>query len=149
MKTNKYFLTVVGFVTGLASGISVIGLLAFSSAAGPSGSASVISPVTAANANIYFKNYLAGAASFNQVIKGFTLDKAQLDAMNSIAKENSLLTGYRIYFGKDNNARKIAIVVGVDANGTDAVNNTIYNTTAISFNPCPPVCDSGSPITKN
>ena len=70
----------------------------------------------------------------------------QLVAMNSLAKENSALTGFRIYYGKDNNARKIGIVVGVDNMGKDAVKNTIFNTDAPVSSPCPPICDTSSPI---
>jgi hypothetical protein len=148
MKTNKIFFTSVGFLTGIVSGISIMGILAFSNGPAPSNPGPGNSVISTAVANTYFKNYMAGAATFNQVIKGFTIDKSQLDAMNSIANENSLLTGFRIYFGKDNNAQKIAIVVGVDSNGKDAVTNTIYNTSAPINNPCPPICDVVSPITK-
>ena len=147
MKTNKFYFTAAGFLAGIVSGISIIGLLAFtnnSASPGPGNSA-----IPATVANTYFKNYMAGATVYNQVIKGFTIDKTQLDAMNSIAAENSLLTGFRIYFGKDNNAQKIAIVVGIDASGRDAVTNTIYNSMATSNNPCPPICDVNSPIVKN
>ena len=92
---------------------------------------------------------MTGAAPFNQVIKGFTVDKPQLDAMNSIAKENQDLTGFRIYFGKDNNGKKIGIVVGVDSSGKDALKNTIFSTDSPISSPCPPICDVSSPIIVN
>jgi len=148
MKTNKYFFTAVGFLTGLTLGISILVFSAFTNGPGPSVPGSGVSPVTATDANKFFKNYFAGAASFNQVIKGFTIDRTQLDAMNRIVQENANLAGFRIYFGTDNNARKVALVVGVDNNGIDAVNNTIYNTDSHLTNPCPPICDVSSTITK-
>lgn len=147
MKTNKFLFIAAGFFGGLVSGISMIALFAFTNAPANPGSGGGSTPITAADANLYLKNYLAGAASLNQVVKGFTIDKTQLDAMNSIALENSGLTGFRIYMGIDSQGRKVAIVVGVNSNGTDAVNNTILNTNSQSTNPCPPVCDVNSPIT--
>ena len=146
MKTNKYFFIVIGFLSVIIVGISMIGLLAFTSAATPASDG--VSPITATDANRYFKNYMANSTATNQVIKGFTVDKSQLDAMNRIAQENPNLTGFRVYFGFDSNSRKIAIVVGVDNSGKDAVTTTIYNTASQNTNPCPPICDITSTITK-
>ena len=148
MKTNKKFFAAAIFLTGLVLGISIMGVLAFTSGPGAPAPGTGTNPVSPTDANLYFKNYLAGAASFNQVIKGFTIDKTQLNAMNSIAAENSNLTGFRIYMGKDNKSLNIAIIVGVNSNGKDAVNNTIYKTDT-QTNLCPPVCDAGSQITMN
>ena len=148
MKTTRYISIIIGFFSGIVSAVSLMGLYAFSGAPGSAGSPAGIIPVSAAVANAYYKNYMAGAVNFNQVIKGFTLDKNQLDAMNNIARENAALTKFRIYMGKDNNGKQIAIVVGVDGRGLDAVSNTIYNTDAPG-NPCPPVCDADSPISKD
>jgi hypothetical protein len=149
MKTKKYFFTALVFLTGMISGISVIGLLAFSNAPEAPAPGGAIVPITSASAQTYFRNYLAGATTFNQVIKGFMVDKAQLDAMNNISKENPDLVGFRIYFGKDSNAKKIGIVVGVDATGKDAIKNTIFNTDSPISSPCPPICDTSSPITQD
>jgi len=148
MKTNKFFLTVIGFFSGIVLTISFMGLFAFSSGPGSSTPGGGNVPVSATVANGYFKNYMASAVSVNQVIKGFTVDKNQLEAMNNIAKENTTLRGFRIYMGKDNNANPVSIVVGIDGKGLDAVNNTIYNVNSPG-NPCPPVCDVASPIIKD
>ena len=147
MKTNKFFFTALVFLTGLVSGISIISLMSFTST--PAMPSAGLAPVTSAVAHSYFNNYLSGATSFNQVIKGFTIDKAQLNAMNSIATENPALSGFRIYMGKDNSSNKVGIVVGVDNAGNDAVGNTIYSTDTQSLSPCPPVCDVNSPIILN
>jgi hypothetical protein len=149
MKTNKYFLTVLGFFSGMAVGISIIGLFAFSSGpASPVPPAGIL-PITAAEAHGYFNKYMTDAVAFNQVIKGFTIDKSQLEAMNNIAKENANLAGFRIYMGKNNNSAKIGIVVGVDLAGKDALKNTIYNTESRNLSPCPPICDNSSAISNN
>ncbi|MCX6304992.1 MAG: hypothetical protein NT040_08490 [Bacteroidetes bacterium] len=146
MKTNKYFFTSVGFASGLLLGISIIGLLSFSSTPQVSTESSPPEPITSAVANSYYKNYKADAVPLNQVIKGFTIDKTQLDAMNLIARENTALTAFRIYLGRDNNSRTVGIVVGVDNTGKDAVRNSIINTDARGLSPCPPICDVTSPI---
>jgi len=146
MKTNKYFLTFVGFLTGSICGISLISILSFTNA--PGNPAAVNTPMTSVDANTFVKNYVASAVANNQVIKGFSLDRSQLDAMNSLARENQALAGFRIYLGKDGSGSRIGIVVGVDGNGKDATGNTIYNTAAQVLNVCPPVCDLSSPIIK-
>jgi hypothetical protein len=149
MKANKYFFSVAGFLAGIGSGLAIMGLLAFSNHPGSSASGGGMTPVSAAEANSYYKNYMAGASPMNQVVKGFTIDRIQLDAMNAIAQENSGLAGFRIYMGVDAGGRRTAIVVGVESSGRDAVGNSIFNTDAPNSNPCPPVCDNSSPITVN
>ena len=149
MKTNKYFFPALGFLTGAVFGISIIGLLAFTNGPVMPAPGTGIIAITSAQANGYFNNYMSGATSFNQVIKGFMVDKSQLEAMNNISAENPGLAGFRIYFGKDNTAKKIGIVVGVDTMGKDAITNTVFNTDAPKLSPCPPMCDASSPITGN
>ncbi len=149
MKTKKYFFTVLAFIAGIVSGISMIGLLAFTNSPAPPASGTGVAPITQADAHVFFNNYMAAASPLNQIIKGFTIDKTQLEAMNNIARENPDLSGFRIYMGQDNVSRKVGIVVGVDNMGRDAVKNTIYNTESQRLSPCPPVCDVSSPIILN
>jgi hypothetical protein len=149
MKTNKYIFTIAGFLTGMVFGVSVIGLLAFTNGPSSSAPSGGITAITPALANSYVGNYLSRAVSLNQVVKGFTIDKVQLDAMNNIARENTDLTGFRIYLGKDNNANNLGIVVGVDNMGMDAVKNSIFVTASQRLSPCPPICDVSSPIILN
>ncbi len=146
MKTNKYLFTVAGFLTGMVLGVSIIGLFAFAGAPAASSPGGGLVAVTVAQAQAYSMKYRSTAAPLNQVVKGFTIDKAQLEAMNSIARENAALTGFRIYMGMDDNSRKLGIVVGIDNTGRDAVANTIYNTDAQNVGPCPPICDVSSPL---
>jgi hypothetical protein len=128
-------------------GISVIGLLSFTSAPVAPSPVGGIGPITVEQANSYVKNYVSDATSINQVIKGFYVDKAQLEAMNNLASENPEFSGFRLYFGKDANGRKVGVVVGVDITGKDAFKNTIFGTDSPNSSPCPPVCDVNSPIT--
>ncbi len=149
MKTNKIFFTAFGFIAGMVCGISMIGILAFKNGQTNSDPTPGVTPIAASDAHNYCKNFQSGAVPLNLVIKGFSIDKSQLDAMNNIIRENPALTGFRIYLGKDNTAKKIGIVVGVDNAGLDAVKNTIYNTDAKNLSPCPPICDNNSPIFLN
>lgn len=149
MKTNKYFFPLTAFFTGLVFGISILGFFSFTNGPVSPAPNAGITPINATAAHVFFNNYIVTAAPFNQVIKGFTIDKVQLEAMNSIARENPELSGFRIYMGKDNNSMNIGIVVGVDNLGKDAVKNTIFQTQGQKMSPCPPVCDVNSPIVNN
>jgi hypothetical protein len=146
MKINKIIFTGLGFITGTVFGISVIGFMSFTGAPAAPAPGSDIVAVSSDIARSYFTSYMSDAAPLSQVVKGFTVDRSQLEAMNSISRENPSLPGFRIYFGKDNNARKVAVVVGVDGAGIDAVKNTIFSTDARISSPCPPICDATSPI---
>ncbi len=146
MKTKKLFLTTAGYITGMISGVVIMALLSFSNTPATPVAAGGNTPVSADVARSFYTKYMTDAAPFNQVIKGFTIDKAQLEAMNAIAKENAELAGFRIYMGKDYAGRKVALVVGVDNTGKDAVKNTIFSSDAQQVSPCPPVCDATSPI---
>ncbi|MCX6266212.1 MAG: hypothetical protein NTW16_02490 [Bacteroidetes bacterium] len=147
MKTNKYFIPALGFFAGLALGTTIIGLFAFTNGPGTAAPGAGTTLISSAEANGFIKKYLSGTVPMNQVIKGFTVDKSQLDAMNTIAKSNPDLASFRIYLGKDNNAKNIGIVVGVDNAGQDAVRSGIYSTEGPRVSPCPPICDATSPIT--
>lgn len=134
------------FFAGLFSGIAIIALYSFVNAPSSPQAGSKVTPITAAAAHQYVAKYLTDAAPLNQVIKGFTIDKTQLEAMNAILKENAELAGFRIYMGKDESSKKFGIVVGISSTGADAVKNTIFNTDSQLLSPCPPVCDVTSPI---
>jgi hypothetical protein len=141
MKKHRYFFPVFGFLGGMVAGMALIGLWAFTPAAGTG-----MVAISVTEAKTYLNNYLVDAAPVSGVIKGFTIDKEQFDAMNAIAKENTGISGFRIYMGKDNASRKIGIVVGIDALGKEAVTGKIYGTDSKSLSPCPPMCDVNSPI---
>ena len=146
MKKGNYYQTGIGFLVGTLFGVMTMVLVSFTMDTGKSGNKDGITIITSAQANSYYRNYMTKAESFNQVIRGFMVDKSQLSAMNAIASENESLNGFRIYTGRDNNNVKVGIVVGIDANGRDAVNNSIFNTDSPSSGPCPTICDQSSPI---
>ena len=146
MKTSRYFPTALGFVTGTVFGLTVFFLLSFTRVAPSTPPDSSSGAISAAVAHSYFSNYMSGAVATSGVIKGFAVDKSQVDAINSLSAETPGLTAFRIYFGKDNNGAKIGIVVGVDNLGNDLVKNSIYGTPAQKISPCPPICDVSSPI---
>jgi len=148
MIANKYIFPAISFGSGLTMGIILIGLMSFKPAPSSAGGTQP-APVSVQEAHNYFNQYMAGATAYNQVMKGFTIDRAQLDAMNMISRENPELSGFRIYMGKDNTSAKLGIVVGIDNMGKDAVKNTIFSTAAQNLSPCPPICDVSSPIVNN
>ena len=78
-------------------------------------------------------------------IKAFQINVDELNDMLKEAGTNSI----RLYFGLDNGVEKLALVA-VNANGQDIINPTV-NGQQISgtydfCTPCPPTCDTNSPL---
>lgn len=146
MNTRKYFYIVIGFATGAIFSLSLLGLFAFTSGPNMPGAPAGLVKITKDQAQTFVNNYLTDAAPIAEPVKGFTLQRAQLDAMNKLVQENSALTGFRIYLGKDANAAGVGIVVGLDKSGSDALSGSIYSTDGSGVSPCPPICDATSPI---
>ena len=134
---------IVTFSAGLLLGLSILVMLSFSKA-------DVIvvggSKISLQDAKAYFNRYYSQAEPNNQVIKGFALNRDQLDAMNRLLAETPSLAGFRIYMGIDNNSATMGIVVGIDNDGKDN-SNSIYRTVALASGPCPTICDGSSTIT--
>ena len=65
MKTNKYFLTLAGFIAGTICGVSLISMVAFTAPGAPGIGNTAVSST---DANTFLKSYLAGATVNNQVI---------------------------------------------------------------------------------
>jgi hypothetical protein len=143
MKHYKFLYPISGFFAGIFVSLVFIGLVSFSP---PGSSGTGIFPVSAETARSYISRYFSAAAPVNSVVRGFNIDRTQLDAMNAIIKENPALTGFRIYLGRNNNNVVQGIVVGVDGQGKDAVNNTIFGTDSKTVSPCPPACETSSPL---
>ena len=138
---NTYFL-----IVGIIIGISIMTLLSFTKNENKVSLRTGITTISSSQANTYFRNYMSSSTSFNSVIKGYTIDKNQLDAMTLLSIENRNLTGFRIYNGKDENSSRMSIVVGIDSEGKDAIGSSIYNTDSPNAQPCPTLCDLTSPI---
>jgi hypothetical protein len=152
MKKNKIAMISVTFVLGVVLGMSFITLLSFVSPDPPSPNPALNSIYTP-EANQLFHNYYDKAVSINDKLKGFYVDKNQLEAMNELAK-NTTLTGFRIYLGKNTMGDTLGIVVGVtnklldDLAGATVTKGLIYKTESKKSGPCPFVCDVSSAITK-
>ena len=95
------------------------------------------------------KKYLVSAPVPVTAVKGVYLDRNQLNAMNRLVQENPAVKGFRVYFGKDANNQLTGIVLGTDDNQHDLTTNSIYKTDSAGTGPCPPICDTASPIVKD
>lgn len=147
MKMRKIISGSLLFTSGLVAGFFMLSLFSFTGGPSASAPAGGLTPISVDSANALFKGYMAEAAPMNQVIKGFAMNRAQLEAVNAIAAQNSALTGFRFYLGKNKAGKALILVVGVDNTGKDAVRNSIFATDTQVAGPCPTVCDVTSPIT--
>jgi len=155
MKKNKMAMISVTFILGAVFGISLIALLSFVRTPNPPSPDPPLNPILTAEANRLFHNYYDKAVIIDEKIKGFYVDRPQLEALNELAK-NTTLVGFRIYLGKTlpTSSDTVAIIVGVtnrmedDAPSTTGVVGKIYRTESRKTGPCPPMCDRTSPITK-
>jgi hypothetical protein len=148
MKKNKIALVTVPFIIGTIFGIAVFTVLSFVKDDAPADPPQQVSPISAADANALVKRYLSSAVPLNTPVRGYYINLQQLDAMNRLAIVYPSLAGFRIYIGKASDDSQVGIIVGVDNKGIDAVANGIYSTNSPQPGPCPPFCDSSSPIIK-
>jgi hypothetical protein len=140
---------VIAFVAGIILGATTLSLLSFSgSITIPATPVPEISKMSIQEAQASFRRYYDNASPVNEVIKGFSINKEQLGALNNLSNENPNLTAFRIYMGIDNNSAAVEIMVGIDNTGRDNT-NSIYRTSSGSSGPCPPICDQSSSIIGN
>jgi hypothetical protein len=95
-----------------------------------------------------FQNYLRNA-QYNikvgtTVIRAMSISKDMLSAMNSLQASHPNLAGFRVYVGLDANNQKVGVVVGLNADGTDATSLELYAADWGYGSPCPPLCDRNS-----
>ena len=155
MKKNKMAMISVTFILGAVFGISLLSLVSFVSTPNPSSPNPAPVSIFTPEANRLFHNYYDKAVIINERIKGFYVDRPQLEALNELAK-NTALVGFRIYLGKPlpTSTDTLAIIVGVtskmedDAPSATGVAGKIYKTESRKAGPCPPLCDKVSQITK-
>jgi hypothetical protein len=148
MKKDKIALATIPFIIGTIFGISVFAVLSFTRDNAPDNPPQQVSSITATDANALVKRYLSSAVPLTTPVKGFYINLQQLDAMNRLAIVYPSLAGFRVYMGKTNDDIQVGIVVGVDNKGLDAISNGIYRTDTQKPGPCPPFCDTNSPILK-
>ena len=146
MKKNRLTLTAVTFVSGIILGISVMALVSFTSANPSNPALPGVNKIGLAEAYALFHGYYDNASSTNQVVKGFSISKEQLSAINSLSNENPSLSAFRVYMGYDESAGNVGIVVGVNSTGQD-VTNSIYKASGGAAL-CPTICDVASGITR-
>jgi hypothetical protein len=144
MKKNQFTILAVTFISGIIIGVFAVGLYSFTYADPAALPGSTISKISVKDANTLFRAYYDKAAPVNAVVKGFSLTKEHLAALNYLSSENSALAGFRIYMGNDNTGN-VGIVVGLNSAGSD-VTTSIYRVAAGSSGPCPTVCDASSQI---
>ena len=75
------------------------------------------------------------------MLRGFVINKEELEVMNRLDRENSKFIGFRVYMGINELGGKVGVIYGIDSNGQDATTSSIYSTDFSSSGPCPPVCD--------
>ncbi len=146
MKKNPFSLSVISFVAGMVLGVCALVLYSFSWSTAIPANPSAVNKISVSDANTLFRNYYDNATATNSVVRGFAINREQLDALNALSSENSGLAGFRIYLGHDNNSGNVGIIVGVDNDGQD-VTNSIYRTASGGSGPCPTICDANSGIT--
>jgi hypothetical protein len=148
MNKNSFSIISIAFVSGIIIGTLALGLLSFTWAGNVPDPLGTISKISVQDAQTFSRRYITSAVPVNGVIKGFALNKEQLEACDRLLNENPSLTSFRIYMGQDNSSATVGIVVGIDAGGKDNL-SSIYRTSGSSSGPCPTVCDQTSNITGN
>lgn len=146
MENKKITQRRVTFLTGVLSGGLLFGLVLLitgSRAPDPQPPANAIDVTTAKS---YYQKYMANPLQI-EALSGIAIDMDQLSAINSIRTQVPTARGFRIYYGLDNSSNRIGIVVGIDNMGHDITTNIIQTTR--NYDPCPPICDTPSPILQN
>lgn len=144
MKKNQFAIISATFFSGIVLGASIFGLISFTNPTPPVSLMPGVSKVSLQEASSYIRAYTDHATPSNEVIKGFVINKEQLDALNQLANENRSLSLFRIYMGSDANGNRVGILLGIDGQGSDA-SGSIYMATG-GASPCPPVCDGNSSL---
>jgi hypothetical protein len=75
-----------------------------------------------------------------QPLKGIPVDLDGMRAMEAIYANNNNVTGFKVYFGIDNNNRRVSIIVGLTDNTHADFANIMESTR--SYDPCPTICDA-------
>ena len=146
MKKNKLTLAAITFVSGIILGISVMGLISFTSPDPSTAALQGVNKIGVPEAYTLFHGYYDNASSTNQVVKGFSISKEQLSAINYLSNENPSLSAFRVYMGYDENEGNVGIIVGVSSTGQD-VTSSIYKASGGAAL-CPVICDVASGITR-
>jgi len=150
MKNRRFTQTFLTFAAGVMSGILLIGIYSFTIETPDSTPqmGSTINPVPVGEAHDMFLRYYNSAQAINERLKGFSVNRDEFSAIQTLFSKDPSLVACRIYLGKDRTQNDVRIVVGVNSNGLDDVSSGVYQTDSGSSDPCPHVCDVASPISK-
>lgn len=147
MKRNQFTFISFTFLAGILLGATVIGLVAFTNPASSVPLPLGVNRISLQDATTLARTYTSTAPAFNEVVKGFVINKDQLSALNILANENQSLNSFRIYSGTEANGNMVGLILGVDAQGNDVTNGSIYMANGPA-SPCPPICDLNSPFNQ-
>jgi hypothetical protein len=145
MKRNQFTLISFTFLAGILLGATTIGLVAFTNPSPPFPLSPGLNRISLQDATALTRTYSSTASKVNEVVKGFVINKDQLSALNLLASENQSLGSFRIYSGAEANGNMVGVILGVDAQGNDITNGSIYMANGAA-SPCPPICDLNSPF---
>ena len=148
MKSTETKLPFLSFTAGVLFTIILIGIYSFSSEVPGSALPPGNSKISVQDANDMFLRYYNSAPSLNARFKGFSVNREEFQAINTLFSKDGTLTACRVYMGKDVNNNDVRIVVGVNSNGLDVVTGGVYQTQSAGSSPCPTICDMASPIVK-
>ncbi len=141
MKSRNSGKTVLTFMLGAIMGISLFVSYSFISGAPRPATTGELSQVNATEAQQLRDAYVGKAQPMNDIFRGFTVNKDQLDAMNLLIGENSELAGFRVYMGEDAENRAKMVVYGVNQSESIDMSTTIYVTEPNTSGPCPTLCE--------
>jgi hypothetical protein len=146
MNKNHFALMALVFVIGILAGVYVPRLYSAFFITNNPAAIPGITQIKVPEANKLFNDYYVGAPRPDSAFKGFWIQKDQLQALSLLAKAYPNFAGFRIYMGPDSPVRT-RIFVGVTSADRDDI-TCIYRTTSGTSDPCPPICDTQSPITS-
>jgi len=147
MKKKNFLWMSAAFVAGSVFGITLLGLVSFSGPANPP--AAGPTKIDAKVAKAYYLAYIKNAQRYDSVIGGFAIDKDEFTAMNKLLTDVPTLAGFRIYMGIDGSGNNVALMIASDTDGKEVGTNVYSAVRSIHVGPCPPLCDSQSPISGN
>jgi hypothetical protein len=100
--------------------------------------------VSLEEARRYQSNYQKNSPiTHSGIVNALVIDIEQFNAMADIMQQSSGTTGFRVYYGLNDNNQPVRIVSGFGQSGKDNTSNLIA-TGAGTSGLCPPVCDSPS-----
>jgi hypothetical protein len=128
------------FILFISTGFMSVYYLGYTSgkASPPEGVSSLSLQEAQRNTNKYLNS---NPRAYNGVVNALVIDIQQYNAMGEILKNSVETSGFRIYYGLDDNNHPVRIIVGFGPTGRDNL-NYLVSTSANLSGLCPPVCDN-------